>query len=559
LSIDHEDHQDAPHQNESNEVTLDRLRADISFMVEQRLRETRRALIAQEHRLIPALSTLLHTIFVLKGEDRRTNLAPAATAVFWCLLPSAGTTAVSTVALLSLIVAWQQARLLAAQNEKIEMQNVLAEAQRRSALVFETTALLELVEREKQNVRTIEPHDSAVCPDVEQSYSCWAGSRAEEGRFVPSRATLGRLAALSRALRPYKYLNVEDSPPYRFVGQQQRSEVCAETIESPTIKSASNLLVRAAYQFAPEDASLKDPNTLKQKLAEIYSEQSGHYRTYEQNMLSFISGMISSFFQLLGLEYRSEANIQMNCAPSSPERGQLLISLHAASVDISRLVAAGGDLRYADVPGAQLNEIYLKKVDLSFSRLPGANFTGAHLEGVTFDHAHLAGASFRNATLRSTSFDGAILQRFNDAGASVNLFAASVAEKNALGGIRFVELGRNDSLFDRVCIAGSMYARLDHKTMRLGTEVRNLPMMDELRRFALVVESSSKDQAEIGRGMIGIIVPKSLESSQQLVSIDSLGGRTVRLDYMPFDKCESWPQVSSSPASNLTNEVKSAD
>lgn len=182
------------------------------------------AMISQEHRLIPAISNVV-TVLLSKGtEKRRTQLPKAIGALFWCLVPSGGTASVGIIAILSLMLAWQQTRLLSAQNYKIDVQNVLAEAQRRSGLMFETAAIFQQLEDEKAKA-TPTTGCQGDSPEM-----CW-NTTATRPIFVPSRATTGRIAALTQALRPYRYLSVEDDTgPYRFRNAGSLEDLCPESI-----------------------------------------------------------------------------------------------------------------------------------------------------------------------------------------------------------------------------------------------------------------------------------------------------------------------------------------
>ena len=92
------------------------------------------------------------------------------------------------VALIPIILLWQQNGLIRTQNDKIERQNVrldqqtsLLEAERRSAVILESGNVLDAVSREL----------------------------AEPGNTKDSLSNplVGRIIALSRAMKPYKYLD----------------------------------------------------------------------------------------------------------------------------------------------------------------------------------------------------------------------------------------------------------------------------------------------------------------------------------------------------------------
>jgi len=96
---------------EGTQVTPPPLTAnDVDTLIERRVAaegaRTEALLVAQEHRLVPALVNVAEVLFG-RHRTRRIELLPRALgALFWCLVPSGGTAAVGIVALLSLVVAW---------------------------------------------------------------------------------------------------------------------------------------------------------------------------------------------------------------------------------------------------------------------------------------------------------------------------------------------------------------------------------------------------------------------------------------------------------------------
>lgn len=453
-------------------------------------------------------------------------------AIGWCLIPTAGTATVGIVALVSLLIAWQQARLLAIQNDKIEVQNLLAEAQRRSALLFETTAIFQTIDEEKKAAA------DAQCQGSPNAEKCW--HKAENGMplFRPSAATIGRAAALTQALRPYRYLSVEDARPYRFVGADGSREVCPQLIQSETQAAAAQLFRRAAGGWSDEDKQLRQPASMKEAVSKIYSADpistSSRLRSIVDKATSLIGDAVSSLTFAAALD----GDIALNCAPASPERGQLLISLHAAGIDISRIAERGGDFRYADLPGAYLKGIVLTGVDLSFARLPGANFNDAVLTNVSFQSAHLSGTRFGNAQLVGVTFSGAIIQTQSDGAASPGPFTAALARENDLTGMRFIEQRSKDHLRTRLCVALKLLTQLRAQQAGNGPETR-LPMMDELQRFGLLVETGRKKTGGQIQ-LVGTLVPKALNEEIVLFERGSEDQPETKLEYSLFSLCR-WP------------------
>jgi hypothetical protein len=509
--------------------------ADLLARVETRLAQERAdrelALIAQEHRLIPAISNLITVLIAERSDQRRQQLPKAASALFWCLIPSGGTAAIGLVALLSLLIAWQQVQLLAAQNQKIEVQNILAEAQRRSGLMFETSAIFQQIEAEK-DAFTGRKESISGCT-FSAHHQCWRDT--DHGRlFIPSNATNGRLVALTQALRPYRYLSVEDQGPYRFRDGEKSKDICPELFDTDLLEYASNLIGRVGE--APIDGKA-DPDT--KDIAAIRTAVDRHAR--EPGMTSGMAGGAKRWTAAIRGKIRDLMNATLpdndaavssiSCRASSPERGQLLIALHAASVDISHIAAKGADFRYADLPAGQLKGIQLSHVDLSYSRLPGASFEDAVLENVDFSGAHLAGAKFKKATLKRVVFSGAIVQAGAAQATNASLLFAKTSD-TSLEGIRLLDIGNTIPFFPRWCMA-----------RELANKIAGSPI--SLDRFALVTETRTYADGAPPL-MLAVVVRSTMNQRHQLIA-RSEGPTQITIVYEPFSLC-SVKEDGASPA-----------
>jgi len=91
----------------------------------------------------------------------------------------------------------------------------------------------------------------------------------------------------------------------------------------------------------------------------------------------------------------------------SPERGQLLLALVNSEISSKSLqkIIWRANLSYADLRGAQLNDI-----DLSSANLESANFSEASLVDADFSGANLKNAKFNDAVCRLINFQAAFLE-----------------------------------------------------------------------------------------------------------------------------------------------------
>ncbi|MBP1861561.1 pentapeptide repeat-containing protein [Rhizobium herbae] len=466
------------------------------------------ALMGQEHRLVASVKNLSEVIFMRSGDERWRLLSPALTAFVWCLVPSGGTAAVGLVAILTLLVTFQQSRLLAIQNDKVEIQNLLAEAQRRASLVVEITAIFEQIDKEKQATeRTADNY----CSDTRKR-SCFRQPVAEEPQpvFVPSQATLGRIAALTQALRPYRYLTVEGAEP----GQ------CPQDTASPALSEAYNSLLgnmigrgpRGSHDGVPADSA-------KTLIAGVYANHPLGTRKASDGLLAAFAHWVD---MLSGTSLSTAA--QLNCAPASPERGQLLVSLHAAGVDLSAIQTAGGDFTYSDIPGAFLSGIRLNEVNLTGSRLPGASFTGSDLTAVTFRNADLTNVRFSNASIRKSDFEGARIQVYNRDGDAPLFFIPRLSDDNLLSGIRLYQKAGHPNIFARVC--GTLKLASDVATPNQGPT-----LADNASSYGLLIETVTESESVKRQEAVLIFDLKT--GTQSLYGDPS----TTQLEYLPFKEC----------------------
>jgi hypothetical protein len=489
------------------------LELDKKLATERLARES--AFIAQEHRLIPAIANLVSALINKSPDERRELLPKAVSAVFWCMLPSCGTAGVGIVAVLSLLLAWQQVRLLNVQNEKIEVQNILAEAQRRSGLMIETSAIFQQIEDEKTLGK--------LCNNY-VSEKCWTSKRTG-GLFVPSSATIGRLAALTQALRPYRYLSVEDQGPYRFRNNDNDKEICPDSISDELLQHAAMILrgdsigENGKPNPAPTDIKALQ-SSIENRALEIGAMPSS-FRWLESVRNWALQSTESLPWLFAGTKEIRTTSI--SCKASSPERGQLLIALHGASIDISKIVSKGADFRFADLPGAQLRGIVLHGVDLSNSRLPGASFLEGNLEDVNFSGAHLAGAKFSRAKLKEIRFNNAIIQGSGTQGTSASLLSADMTD-SSFNGIRMIEYGRAEPFFARWCIARKL----------MLTQV-NVSRLADLEPYALITEIRTHADGTPDV-MQAIFVKRTLDVSVRLLSIRT-GSSSITMSYQPFTRC----------------------
>ena len=241
----------------------------------------------------------------------------------------------------------QQNQLLQSQNYRLDQQTYLQEADRRSSLIFLMGNLLDAMDQELKS-------------DVGQP-----GVRDLSPQII------GRVVALSKSLRPYRYLQGDSLVAHEI--SPERGQLLISIVNSQ-IDNSSLLRI---FQFA--DFSFAD---------------------LQDAVLSgeFLSGINLNHSNLIGATL-DETDLS---------RADL------SGANLYDAVFARANLREARFRQSNLTNAYFESADLSQANFYGAtmrgsNLAGAKLQRTHFTNADLSGSNLFGATLQRTGFDQAIL------------------------------------------------------------------------------------------------------------------------------------------------------
>ena len=241
----------------------------------------------------------------------------------------------------------QQNQLMQNQNYRLDQQTYLQEADRRSSLIFLMGNLLDAIDQElksdigKPGIRDLSPQ------------------------------IIGRVVALSKSLRPYRYLQGDS-----LVAQEispERGQLLLSIVNS----QIDNSSLRRIFQVA--DFSFAD-----------------------------LKGAVLSGEFLTGINLRHADLSESTMDETDLSRSEL------SGADLSDAVLARANLREARFRESKMTNTYLESADLTQANLYGANMRGANLGGAKlqqthFTQANLTGANLLGATLLRTGFNQAIL------------------------------------------------------------------------------------------------------------------------------------------------------
>jgi uncharacterized protein YjbI with pentapeptide repeats len=233
----------------------------------------------------------------------------------------------------------------------LDQQTYLQEADRRSSLIFLMGNLLDAVDRELKN-------------DVGQP-----GVRDLSPQII------GRVVALSKSLRPYRYLE-SDSLVSRELSPE-RGQLLVSIVNSQIDKGT----LRKIFQFSDfSSADLKG------------AVLSGEY----------LNGINLSRADLAGATLDetdfSRANLSGADLSDAILARTVLTDARLRQTNLQRAYLESADLTHANFYGAKL-----QKANLSGARLAHTHFTGAELSGANLSGAQILKARFEQAELDSVS------------------------------------------------------------------------------------------------------------------------------------------------------------
>lgn len=230
-------------------------------------------------------------------------------------------------AALPVVVTMLQLLVLSRQNELIRQQTELAESARRSALVFEQSSILDEIDEELD------------------SFAVQSGDSTKV-RLTPRLE--GRIVALSRSLRPYRYLDGD-----RLTEEPRSPE------RGQLLMALANSQIDLSLILHDADFSFADlPGTT----------------LIDVDLGRTVSARRVAAGSLVGANFRSS---------------------YFNSVSF----------RGADLSSSQFHRSLLFGMNFESSNLDSADFTGAHISDADFTSANLFGAHFTGATITSSKFD----------------------------------------------------------------------------------------------------------------------------------------------------------
>jgi uncharacterized protein YjbI with pentapeptide repeats len=186
-------------------------------------------------------------------------------------------------------------------------------------------------------------------------------------------------------------------------------------------------------------------------VVQINSELSRNpQRTLSDETVTRIAALSYSFTPYIHVEGDSVWSKKL-----SPERGQMLLTISGMKIDTASLarifrrsVFSSANLMKADLENAYLKGVNLQNADLSFTNLAGANLDEANLKS-----SNLWGASVKNATLVSANLQSADASWSNLNGANLT---KAVLSKALIKSAQLRRTDLRDAVLQRVNLNGAL-------------------------------------------------------------------------------------------------------
>ncbi|RUP83565.1 hypothetical protein C7Y69_00810 [Alteromonas sp. KS69] len=361
-------------------------------------------LLEQEHRFISCIMNFVNRSRWGKDDPRR---RATIISLLWRLFPftSASSVGIGLVGIITLVLAYEANIKLENQNALIIIQNELSEAQRRSSLNIELSAIMntietQLADKERENVDKPDDFKRGHKPAV----------------YAINDITESRIIAISQSLKPYRALTNYGERNYASSVSELLSLSRFDSDNFFTDSVDINSFLEDEY-LSPERGQLL---VAISKSRIIFEGVGG---------IGQLSMFDSADLRRANLRRADIRQAQMD--QSNLNEAQLDYAIFdSAQLQSAQFIEARGThtrFRNARIPradfsraiffSANFSETYSLDTTFTKTQLIQANFAGAMLKGVSFEGANLDGASFANviAPFDIRNIKGALITNLQDA------------------------------------------------------------------------------------------------------------------------------------------------
>ena len=288
----------------------------------------------------------------------------------------------------------RQNDLINTQNTRIDQQTNLIEADRRSSLIFLMSNIMDKVDQEVRQQK-LQLREKKV-PEKQINTT----------RFSLSQPLIGRIAALSQAFKPYRYLSGDtlissSLSPERgqlliALAKSNLDHLTLENVYRNTTFENAHLITANLSGANLSRVKLVDANLGRADLSRADLSRADLRNAYLVN--TDLSGANLGRADLREADLEGAGLIDAD-----------LIGAHLRGACLSRAVLRGIDLSRAVLEEVDLRRAILEEADLSRAFLSGARLSGARLSGADLNDSDLSGARLNEARLNGAHLSGADL------------------------------------------------------------------------------------------------------------------------------------------------------
>lgn len=346
----------------------------MSAKLEDRVETLEANVLEQEHRLITSIVNFVQRNKWPKNSEKRSAVVKA---LFWNLLPKAGPVAagVTIISLITVYLAYQANLKIENQNILMAVQNELQESQRRSSLNIEISAIMDKINDERN------PNYEKGQKDSEHTKK---GHKVAP--YILSDITAARIAAISRSLKPYRNLKIDNESIEEF--RQKLSGSWSAFGATPKFD---------ILEFMEKDIHSPEREQLFVALQtmRISFSNIGRNSDFSYVILKDLD-LGNSDFRTVRLQ---KSRLDGSRVSYSIFDGGVYNQTSFKSVNGTSSTFIEADLKETDFSNSSISGVDFSRADLSNSLFIGAtyiqaNFSGATMSGVDLTNSNVSGSDF---------------------------------------------------------------------------------------------------------------------------------------------------------------------
>lgn len=291
--------------------------------------------------------------------------------------------------------------------------------------------------------------------------------------------------------------------------------------------------------------ALKIENLITKIDGEISNHPSRSLSEASIHELSIISQSLSPYYQLKGDSVSQKK--------ASPEKGNLLVSLHAMKIDTSsfnkiksKISFAGSALENGNLISANLKNIDLQEALLQKAKLQNADLSDAHLKGINLSYSDLEGALMHKTNLTNAQLVWSNLNTVK--GININLDGANLSHANLFkadlkdAGIKWSMLDHaslNQADLSGANLTQSSFFKANFKQTNLSKTVMTLANLKQANLIESNLQEANLHLANLnGADLSQSDLRKTNFKKTKMIGVNLIGSKVDLPNW--FEKLQEW-------------------